>query len=128
MKIGLRAGHSDNCFCDSQTDIAIYNQYSWEQLAYNFCNAIDSNIPKERGGSSTTKLGWNESNKSISGLLRWWYCIDLKNAYYYKDVWEQIDGEWYSFDSLTALQQIIIKLMKQEHGYNKGKPHFTFRK
>ena len=32
------------CFCDSQKDIEIYNQYSWEQLAYSFCNAIDSNI------------------------------------------------------------------------------------
>ena len=35
------------CFCDSPTDIAIYNKYSWEQLAYRFCNAIDSNIPIE---------------------------------------------------------------------------------
>lgn len=35
------------CFCDNETDIAIYNQYSWEQLAYDFCNAIESNIPKE---------------------------------------------------------------------------------
>lgn len=33
------------CFCDSQTDIDIYNKYSWEQLAYRFCNVIDSNIP-----------------------------------------------------------------------------------
>ena len=33
------------CFCDSQTDIEIYNRYSWMQLAYRFCNAIDSNIP-----------------------------------------------------------------------------------
>lgn len=32
------------CFCDSQKDISIYNQYSWDQLAYRFCNAIDSNI------------------------------------------------------------------------------------
>lgn len=35
------------CFCDSQKDIRIYNQYSWEQLAYRFCNSIDSNIPIE---------------------------------------------------------------------------------
>ncbi len=34
------------CFCDNQTDIDIYNRYSWSQLAYAFCNAIDSNIPK----------------------------------------------------------------------------------
>lgn len=36
---------SEICFCDSQTDINIYNKYSWEQLAYVFCNAIDPNIP-----------------------------------------------------------------------------------
>lgn len=35
------------CFCDSKTDIDIYNKYSWEQLAHKFCNAIDSNIPSE---------------------------------------------------------------------------------
>lgn len=38
---------SEICFCDSKEDINIYNQYSWEKLAYVFCNAIDSNIPKE---------------------------------------------------------------------------------
>ncbi|NOW86788.1 N-acetylmuramoyl-L-alanine amidase [Clostridium beijerinckii] len=32
------------CFCDSQKDISIYNQYSWDELAYRVCNAIDSNI------------------------------------------------------------------------------------
>ena len=37
---------SEICFCDSQIDIDIYNKYSWEQLAYALCNAIDSNIPK----------------------------------------------------------------------------------
>lgn len=35
------------CFCDSATDIAIFNQYSWVQLAHRFCNAIDSNISSE---------------------------------------------------------------------------------
>ena len=35
------------CFCDSKTDIDIYNKYSWEQLAHKLCNAIDSNIPGE---------------------------------------------------------------------------------
>jgi N-acetylmuramoyl-L-alanine amidase len=35
------------CFCDSETDIAIYNKYSWDQLAYRFANAIDSAIPIE---------------------------------------------------------------------------------
>lgn len=35
------------CFCDSKTDIDIYNKYSWEQLAHKLCNAIDSNIPSK---------------------------------------------------------------------------------
>ncbi len=33
------------CFCDSKTDIDVYNKYSWEQLAHKLCNAIDENIP-----------------------------------------------------------------------------------
>ena len=33
------------CFCDSKTDIDIYNKYSWGQLAHKLCNAIDNNIP-----------------------------------------------------------------------------------
>ena len=35
------------CFCDSKTDIDIYNKYSWEQLAHKLCNAIDRNIPSK---------------------------------------------------------------------------------
>lgn len=38
---------SEICLCDSEVDIAIFNQYSWEKLAHVFCNAIDSNIPKD---------------------------------------------------------------------------------
>lgn len=38
---------SEICFCDSKEDIDIYNQYSWDKLAHVFCNAIDSNIPKD---------------------------------------------------------------------------------
>jgi N-acetylmuramoyl-L-alanine amidase len=48
------------CFCDNQTDIDVYNQYSWEKLAYVFCNAIDSNIPKEpiENNSTSTSKGY----------------------------------------------------------------------
>ena len=35
------------CFCDSKKDIDIYNKYSWKQLSYKLCNAIDENIPSE---------------------------------------------------------------------------------
>ena len=45
---------SEICFCDSETDMAIYNQYSWEKLAHVLCNAIDSNIPKDVDSNSTT--------------------------------------------------------------------------
>lgn len=45
---------SEICFCDSNTDMAIYNKYSWEQLAHVLCNAIDSNIPKTVGGNTAT--------------------------------------------------------------------------
>ncbi|WP_321994843.1 N-acetylmuramoyl-L-alanine amidase [Clostridium butyricum] len=40
---------SEICFCDNQNDIDIYNKYSWNKLAYTFCNAIDPNIPKDPG-------------------------------------------------------------------------------
>lgn len=45
---------SEICFCDSKTDIDIYNKYSWEQLAHVLCNAIDPNIPKEVVENNTT--------------------------------------------------------------------------
>jgi N-acetylmuramoyl-L-alanine amidase len=45
---------SEICFCDSDTDMAIYNQCSWDKLAHVFCNAIDSNIPKDVTGATET--------------------------------------------------------------------------
>ena len=82
------------CFCDSKTDITIYNQYSWDQLAYTFCNAIDSRIPSGLSNmQSVWKSGWNEN------VIGWWYCTNIASQYYYKDGWEKIDGEWYNFDS-----------------------------
>jgi N-acetylmuramoyl-L-alanine amidase len=45
---------SEICFCDSETDMAIYNQYSWEKLAHVLCNAIDLSIPKDVDVSVTT--------------------------------------------------------------------------
>lgn len=86
------------CFCDSETDIAIYNKYSWEQLSYAFCNAIDSTISKS---ASTWKLGWNQNSTG------WWYCNDIANRYYYKDYWKQIEEEWYSFDNQGYARQSV---------------------
>jgi N-acetylmuramoyl-L-alanine amidase len=66
---------SEICFCDSEIDIAIYNKYSWEQLAYVFCNAIDPNIPKtpsvkeevkyDRGYIVTNYLPHSEGYKGV---------------------------------------------------------------
>ena len=47
---------------------------------------------KNANSVSTHKPGWNPSPKG------WWYCTSLENGYYYKDVWKQINGDWYSFD------------------------------
>jgi N-acetylmuramoyl-L-alanine amidase len=46
---------SEICFCDSQEDISIYNQYSWEKLAYVLCNAIDPNISKDAPETTNTQ-------------------------------------------------------------------------
>lgn len=50
------------CFCDSTTDISIYNQYSWQRLAYRFCNAIDSNVPKEPPANVAKQKGYVVTN------------------------------------------------------------------
>jgi N-acetylmuramoyl-L-alanine amidase len=42
--------------------------------------------------SSTKTYGWNQDQTG------WWYCTDTANNYYYRDCWQSIDGEWYSFD------------------------------
>ncbi|MFL0168308.1 N-acetylmuramoyl-L-alanine amidase [Candidatus Clostridium helianthi] len=53
---------SEICFCDSQQDMDIYNKYSWEQLAHILCNAIDSNIPKDATGATTSDKGYVVTN------------------------------------------------------------------
>jgi len=73
-------------FISSQADVDLFNSLGASAIG----NAIVEGITGQ--SVSTTKLGWNPSNKG------WWYCTDLKNVYYYKDQWKFIDGEWYSFD------------------------------
>ncbi|WP_244833356.1 N-acetylmuramoyl-L-alanine amidase [Clostridium sp. BJN0001] len=77
---------SEICFCDSAADIDIYNKYSWEQLAYAFCNAIDSNIPFNL---TQYKKGWNQDSKG------WFYSPDQES--YYNDGWIKIEGKWFYF-------------------------------
>ncbi|EHI97681.1 cell wall hydrolase/autolysin [Clostridium sp. DL-VIII] len=40
-------------------------------------------------------LGWNRND------IGWWYCLNIEDKSYYtsKDGWQEIDGEWYIFDS-----------------------------
>lgn len=64
---------SEICFCDSQTDIDIYNRYSWDKLAHVFCNAIDENIPKDVSGATT------DSNKK--GYVVTTYLPHLSSTY-----------------------------------------------
>lgn len=58
---------SEICFCDSQQDINIYNKYSWEQLAYVLCNAIDENIPKEKTNYIGLEKGYVVTNYLPNG-------------------------------------------------------------
>lgn len=72
---------SEICFCDSQKDIDIYNQYSWEQLASCLCNAIDGNIPYKSS---------EESNKKGYVITDY-----LKGGYKGDGAFEDVDIEYY---------------------------------
>lgn len=107
---------SEICFCDSKTDIDIYNKYSWEKLAYVFCNAIDSNIPKEptetiksdKGYVVTTYLP--HSSKEYDGVdinyvlsyFKGVKCYVRGNA---KGVW--IETETLSIDKCNELKNTL---------------------
>lgn len=77
------------CFVDTQSDVDKYNSLGADKIA----DAIVLGLTGSTSTSTTsTKLGWNQNTTG------WWYCTDVANGYYYKSVWKQIDGEWYSFD------------------------------
>jgi N-acetylmuramoyl-L-alanine amidase len=77
------------CFCDTQSDVDKYNSIGADAIA----DAIVLGLTGSTSKSTTaTKLGWNQNTTG------WWYCTDLANGYYYKDIWKEIDGNWYSFD------------------------------
>lgn len=56
-----------------------------------------ANFPLDRvklaTAQPTVSPGWNENTTG------WWYCIDVNTEDFYHDCWQEIDGEWYSFDS-----------------------------
>jgi glucan-binding YG repeat protein len=56
---------------------------------------------KQRLQEANIVLGWNQNSTG------WWYCTDVANKYYYKDSWQYIDNEWYSFDSDGYARQSV---------------------
>jgi len=98
---------------DSKIDMPEAQFKAWCELKTYLCN-LYGNMPvyghREKGESecpganfplekvkaanftNSNKLGWNQNPKG------WWYCTSLENAYYYKDTWKFVDGEWYLFD------------------------------
>ncbi|AQS10552.1 autolytic lysozyme [Clostridium saccharobutylicum] len=71
----------------------IGHQYTETGLVDGVSTKCDVNEFNDGVFVSTWKLGWNQNSTG------YWYCTDVTNKYYYKDSWQQIDGEWYSFDS-----------------------------
>lgn len=109
---------SEICFCDSQDDIDIYNQYSWEKLAYIFCNAIDPNIPKDvpvtttmqadKGYVVTTYLphaGDNYDGVNINSVLIYFKDIECYVRGNSKGVW--IETEWLDMNKCNQIKSIL---------------------
>lgn len=76
----------------------INDKFSIESFQYHVNKRGDYNysLGLKQYRETTSKiyvLGWNQD------ATGWWYCTNVENYTYYKDSWEQIDGEWYSFDS-----------------------------
>jgi len=109
------------CFCDSQTDIDIYNKYSWDQLAYAFCSAIDPNIPRDvlrvkevqadRGYIVTTYLPKaypDYDGVNINSMLTYFKGIECYIRSNNKGIW--IETEWLDMNKCEELKQILGSL------------------
>lgn len=107
---------SEICFCDSQEDIDIYNKYSWEQLAYVFCNAIDSNIPKEVSSSENNRKYYVVTNYlpvaytgydgvDINYVLSYFNDIKCYVRGNEKGIW--IETEYLRLDKCNELKKIL---------------------
>ncbi|NFN80300.1 N-acetylmuramoyl-L-alanine amidase [Clostridium botulinum] len=84
---------SEICFCDSKKDIDIYNKYSWKQLAYIFCNAIDGNIPKTASEKTTGYVITNYLPNGFKGDNSF-IGVDLQYVLsYFKDIKCYIRGD-----------------------------------
>lgn len=71
----------------------IGHQYTEEGCIGGVNCKCDINVFTEDVLLDAVKLGWNHNLKS-----KWWYCTNIDNKYYYKDSWQEINGEWYYFD------------------------------
>jgi N-acetylmuramoyl-L-alanine amidase len=107
---------SEICFCDSQEDIDIYNQYSWEKLAYVFCNAIDPNIPKEPIENNSTGKGYvitgylpaaydGYDGVDINYVLSYFKGIKCYIRHNGKGIW--IETEWLDINKCNELKETL---------------------
>ncbi|MBN1042478.1 N-acetylmuramoyl-L-alanine amidase [Clostridium botulinum] len=104
---------SEICFCDSEKDMSIYNNYSWDQLAHVLCNAIDNKIPKTMAVKTTGYVitgylpnGFKGDN-SFTG-------VDLEYVLsYFKDVKCYVRGDnkgvWIETQVLTMEKCLELK-------------------
>jgi N-acetylmuramoyl-L-alanine amidase CwlA len=88
-KYGLDINHVIRHYdCSYKNCPASFNQdgnwSKWFEFKDRLANSSDS----------SWKKGWNKNSTG------WWYCTDLTNKYYYKDSWQLIDGQYYSFDTV----------------------------
>ncbi len=105
---------SEICFCDNEKDMEIYNKYSWKQLAYVLCNAIDSNI--SRDVNSETK-GYVVTNYLPSGYRGddSFIGIDLEYVLsYFKDVrcYVKADSKGVWIETQMLLMEKCLELKK----------------
>lgn len=109
---------SEICFCDSQEDMDIYNQYSWEKLAHVFCNAIDSDIPKEpiENNSNATGKGYvvtsylpgayeGYDGVDISYVLSYFQGVKTYMSHNDKGMW--IETEYLPIDKCNELKSTL---------------------
>lgn len=101
------------CFCDNQKDIQIYNQYSWEQLAYEFCNSIDCNIPiqpvnEDKGYVITNYLPPDSANYdgvNINSILEYFKGITCYVRGNSKGVW--VETQYLSLSKCNELKSSL---------------------
>lgn len=104
------------CFCDSQTDTSIYNNYSWDKLAYRFANAIDPNIPIELPGNQKgyvvtnylPPLSANYDGVNINSVLEYFKGVTCYVKGNNKGVW--IETQYLPIDQCNELKNTLGSL------------------